>query len=83
MVLFPQTTIFGIVQLMLILVSLEKYTSSCNGLLFCADQIDNLISCSLSVSKWIHLNWGDDGLIALFFKVWMLLQPVYDFFKIV
>ncbi|XP_071908800.1 probable RNA methyltransferase At5g51130 [Coffea arabica] len=29
----------------------------------------------LSVTKWIHLNWGDDGLLALFSKVWMLLQP--------
>lgn len=31
---------------------------------------------SLSVSKWIHLNWGDDGIIKLFFKVWKLLEPV-------
>ncbi|KAI5662794.1 hypothetical protein M9H77_22117 [Catharanthus roseus] len=29
----------------------------------------------LSVSKWIHLNCGDDGLINLFSKVWRLLQP--------
>ncbi|KAL2555210.1 putative RNA methyltransferase [Forsythia ovata] len=29
----------------------------------------------LSVTKWIHLNWGDEGLITLFWKVWRLLQP--------
>lgn len=29
----------------------------------------------LSVTKWVHLNWGDEGLITLFSKVWKLLQP--------
>nr|AFK49570.1 unknown [Lotus japonicus] len=29
----------------------------------------------LSVSKWIHLNWGDDGLITLFSETWKLLKP--------
>ncbi|XP_038878262.1 probable RNA methyltransferase At5g51130 isoform X2 [Benincasa hispida] len=28
----------------------------------------------LSVAKWIHLNWGDDGLITLFSKIWKLLN---------
>ncbi|KAI6679519.1 hypothetical protein NL676_033400 [Syzygium grande] len=28
----------------------------------------------LSVTKWIHLNWGDEGLITLFSKVWQLLR---------
>lgn len=35
-----------------------------------------LFLCSLSVTKWIHLNWGDDGLITLFVKIWKLLHPV-------
>ncbi|KAK6941484.1 RNA methyltransferase bin3, C-terminal [Dillenia turbinata] len=29
----------------------------------------------LSVTKWIHLNWGDEGLITLFVKIWRLLRP--------
>ncbi|MED6137921.1 hypothetical protein PIB30_069526 [Stylosanthes scabra] len=29
----------------------------------------------LSVTKWIHLNWGDEGLIKLFAEIWNLLRP--------
>ncbi|CAH9141069.1 unnamed protein product [Cuscuta epithymum] len=29
----------------------------------------------LSVSKWVHLNWGDEGLISLFAKAWKILKP--------
>lgn len=28
----------------------------------------------LSVTKWIHLNWGDEGIITLFSKIWQLLR---------
>ncbi|CAA2984929.1 probable RNA methyltransferase At5g51130 [Olea europaea subsp. europaea] len=38
------------------------------------DNYDTILC--LSVTKWIHLNWGDEGLITLFWKVWKLLQPV-------
>ncbi|XP_057501302.1 probable RNA methyltransferase At5g51130 [Actinidia eriantha] len=38
------------------------------------DKSYHTIIC-LSVTKWIHLNWGDDGLILLFAKIWKLLQP--------
>jgi len=29
----------------------------------------------LSVTKWVHLNWGDEGLICLFAKIWQILRP--------
>ncbi|KAK9715369.1 hypothetical protein RND81_06G160500 [Saponaria officinalis] len=29
----------------------------------------------LSVTKWVHLNWGDSGLISLFTKIWKHLHP--------
>eukprot|EP00250_Pteridium_aquilinum_P025879 c3177_g1_i1 orf=19-1080(+) len=29
----------------------------------------------LSVTKWVHLNWGDNGLIKLFAKIRNLLRP--------
>ncbi|KAJ9534897.1 hypothetical protein QJQ45_029545 [Haematococcus lacustris] len=29
----------------------------------------------LSVTKWVHLNWGDDGITRLFARCWTELQP--------
>ncbi|KAJ8751019.1 hypothetical protein K2173_016200 [Erythroxylum novogranatense] len=29
----------------------------------------------LSVTKWFHLNWGDDGLITALSKIWKILRP--------
>lgn len=39
----------------------------------CSEQYDTIIC--LSVTKWIHLNWGDEGIITLFVKIWRLLRP--------
>lgn len=38
-----------------------------------SEQYDTIVC--LSVTKWIHLNWGDDGIITLFVKIWRLLRP--------
>jgi hypothetical protein len=32
------------------------------------------LSLSLSVTKWIHLNWGDEGIKTLFRKIHDLLN---------
>eukprot|EP01133_Synstelium_polycarpum_P000436 gene436-520_t len=33
------------------------------------------IILALSVSKWIHLNWGDEGIKKFFLKIHRLLKP--------
>ncbi|KAJ6823129.1 putative RNA methyltransferase At5g51130 [Iris pallida] len=48
----------------------ENFVASLHG---CSEKYDAILC--LSVSKWIHLNWGDDGLITLFVKIWRLLRP--------
>ncbi|XP_064948052.1 probable RNA methyltransferase At5g51130 isoform X1 [Musa acuminata AAA Group] len=39
----------------------------------CSEKYDTVLC--LSVAKWVHLNWGDDGLINMFVKIWRLLRP--------
>eukprot|EP00262_Sarcandra_glabra_P008627 TRINITY_DN22211_c0_g1_i1.p1 TRINITY_DN22211_c0_g1~~TRINITY_DN22211_c0_g1_i1.p1 ORF type:complete len:281 (-),score=49.92 TRINITY_DN22211_c0_g1_i1:70-912(-) len=38
----------------------------------CSAKYDTILC--LSITKWIHLNWGDNGLITLFVKIWRLLR---------
>ncbi|KAI3880468.1 hypothetical protein MKX03_031019 [Papaver bracteatum] len=38
------------------------------------DEKYDAVTC-FSVTKWIHLNWGDEGLITSFRNIWRLLRP--------
>uniref|UniRef100_A0A383VRI8 RNA methyltransferase n=1 Tax=Tetradesmus obliquus TaxID=3088 RepID=A0A383VRI8_TETOB len=40
----------------------------------CASNKYEVVTC-FSVSKWVHLNWGDDGLMRLFHKFYRCLAP--------
>lgn len=48
----------------------ENFVENMHG---CSEQYETIVC--LSVTKWIHLNWGDDGLLTLFVKIWRLLKP--------
>ncbi|KAH7651733.1 7SK snRNA methylphosphate capping enzyme protein [Dioscorea alata] len=48
----------------------KNFVESLHG---CYEKYDTILC--LSVAKWIHLNWGDDGLITLFVKIWRFLRP--------
>ncbi|WOL07674.1 putative RNA methyltransferase [Canna indica] len=54
----------------------ENFVESSRG---CSEMYDTTVC--LSVTKWIHLNWGDDGLINMFVKIWRLLRPKQDNFS--
>jgi 7SK snRNA methylphosphate capping enzyme len=34
-----------------------------------------MLAGSLSVTKWVQLNWGDDGIRRLFARIHALLRP--------
>lgn len=38
------------------------------------DEVYDVITC-FSVLKWIHLNYGDEGILVAFYKIWKLLKP--------
>ncbi|XP_019052380.1 PREDICTED: probable RNA methyltransferase At5g51130 isoform X2 [Nelumbo nucifera] len=48
----------------------ENIIKRCHGH---SEEYDTILC--LSVTKWIHLNWGDEGLITLFSEIWRLLRP--------
>ncbi|XP_014662942.1 PREDICTED: 7SK snRNA methylphosphate capping enzyme-like [Priapulus caudatus] len=52
----------------------ENYVLSCNLLLETQrPEVDTVIM--LSITKWIHLNWGDDGLKRTFKRIYAQLRP--------
>ncbi|GMH03322.1 hypothetical protein Nepgr_005161 [Nepenthes gracilis] len=49
----------------------ENFIENCRPSL--VEHYDTIVC--LSVTKWVQLNWGDEGLIKLFAKIWRLLHP--------
>ncbi|XLT94798.1 hypothetical protein HN873_016460, partial [Arachis hypogaea] len=37
-------------------------------------ELYHTVTC-FSVTQWIHLNYGDRGLIKFFYKIWEVLRP--------
>lgn len=52
----------------------ENYVPASNEVLSKQKPMYDLILC-LSLTKWIHLNWGDDGLKLMFKRIFLNLRP--------
>lgn len=52
----------------------ENYVPSSSDVLSKQRPMYDMILC-LSLSKWIHLNWGDEGLKLMFKRIFMNLHP--------
>lgn len=52
----------------------ENYVPSSNDVLSKQKPMYDTILC-LSLTKWIHLNWGDEGLKLMFKRIFLNLRP--------
>ena len=52
----------------------ENYVPASSEVLSKQKPMYDLILC-LSLTKWIHLNWGDDGLKLMFKRIFLNLRP--------
>ena len=52
----------------------ENYVPSSSDVLSKQRPMYDMVLC-LSLTKWIHLNWGDEGLKLMFKRVFMNLHP--------
>ena len=52
----------------------ENYVPSSSDVLSKQRPTYDMILC-LSLTKWIHLNWGDEGLKLMFKRIFMNLHP--------
>ena len=52
----------------------ENYVPSSSDVLSKQRPMYDMILC-LSLTKWIHLNWGDEGLKLMFKRIFVNLHP--------